>query len=83
VPVDQTAGGGLLMRVKDDKSYAVQGTKGYFWVEAEMMKHRIDIDIEAGTAYEDDTIDLSYFERLVDEARQTIEKFGDYHEFVS
>jgi hypothetical protein len=83
VPVDQTAGGGLLMRVKDDKSYAVQGTKGYFWVEAEMMKHRIDTDIEAGTAYEDDTIDLSYFERLVDEARQTIEKFGDYHEFVS
>jgi hypothetical protein len=83
VPVEETAGGGLLMRVKEGKSYAVQGTKGYFWVEAEMMKDRIEEDIKAGTSFEDDTIDLSYFERLADEAKNTISKFGDFHEFVN
>lgn len=69
VPV--TSGGGILYRVKDEKSYAVTGTKGYFWVEAEMAK-----DLSP------DLIDISYFERLVDEAEKAIDYFGPFATFT-
>lgn len=71
VPVKEECGGGILYRVKDGKPYAVTGTKGYFWLEAEHAK-----------AHGIDCIEMSYFERLVDEARKTIEKFGNFEEFV-
>jgi hypothetical protein len=71
VPVREDCGGGILYRVKDGKPYAVTGTKGYFWLEAENAK-----------AHGIDCIDMDYFERLVDEARKTIEKFGNFEEFV-
>jgi Predicted ATPase len=71
VPVTQNSGGGILYRVKEDKSYAVTGTKGYFWLEAEMAKNLDNIEI-----------DMNYFENLVEEAVQTISKFGDYEKFV-
>lgn len=61
-------GGGLLYRVKDDKCYAVSGTKGYQWIEAEMA-------LEAENEYE---IDTSYFENLVDEAFKTIDYYGPF-----
>jgi energy-coupling factor transporter ATP-binding protein EcfA2 len=71
VPVKEDCGGGILYRVKDGKPYAVTGTKGYFWLEAENAKvHGIDC------------VDMDYFERLVDDARKTIEKFGNFEEFV-
>lgn len=72
VPVQEGFGGGVLWRVKDDKFYAVAGTKGYFWVEADLAK---DLPEEA--------VDMSYFETLADKARKTIEEFGDFEEFVS
>lgn len=65
--------GAILYRVKDDKTYAVSGTKGHLWMEAEMAA-------SLGSKVE---IDMSYFANLADEARQTIEKFGNYQEFVS
>ncbi len=71
VPVKEGYGGGILYRVHEDKQYAVAGTKGYFWVEAEMAK-------KLGS----DAIDMTYFDKLVDSARATIEKFGDFSEFV-
>ena len=37
-PVKQGAGGGLLVREKDGKYAAVTGTKGYRWMESEMVK---------------------------------------------
>jgi hypothetical protein len=58
--------------VKDDKTYSVTGTKGFLWVEKEMfdaMEEKFEID-------------MSYFEKLADSARKTIEKFGDYDEFI-
>jgi hypothetical protein len=70
VPVKE--GGGILYRVKDDKTYSVTGTKGFLWVEKEMfdaMEEKFEID-------------MSYFEKLADSARKTIEKFGDYDEFI-
>jgi len=70
VPVKSA--GGMLWRIKDEKHFAVTGTKGYQWMEADMAK-----------LLGEDAIDKSYFERLVDEAVRTIEKFGSFNDFVS
>jgi energy-coupling factor transporter ATP-binding protein EcfA2 len=70
VPVVQ--GGGTLYRVKDDKYYAVAGTKGYRWMDAETAQHIPDLQI-----------DMSYFVKLADTAVKTIEQFGSFKEFVS
>jgi hypothetical protein len=73
VPVTESSGrGGTLLRVYDGKEYAVTGTKGYFWIESEMANNMPDLEI-----------DMSYFEKLVDEAKATIEKFGSFEEFVA
>lgn len=72
-PVEEGTGGGLLMREKDGKYYAATGTKGYRWLEAEVVK---DLGLS-------DQIDTSYHETLVDEAIKTISKFGDFDKFVS
>ena len=37
-PILDGKGGGQLFRVKDDKKYAITGTKGYRWLESEMVK---------------------------------------------
>lgn len=71
VPVNPGHGGGVLYRVKDEKWYAVTGTKGYLWVEAELAK-----DLPS------DAIDMSYFETLAEEARKTIDYFGEFTRFV-
>jgi hypothetical protein len=70
VPVQE--GGGTLYRVKDQKYYAVAGTKGYEWIEAEIAQSMDNLKI-----------DMSYFETLKDDAIKTIEKFGSYEELVS
>lgn len=72
-PVKANSNGGILYREKDGKYYAVTGTKGYRWLESEMvsqMKKEKDID-------------RSYYDRLVDEAVDTISKYGDFEWFVS
>jgi len=73
VPVEK--GGGALYRVFEDKYYAVSGTKGHLWVEA-------DVAIEEG-AKDDLEIDMSYFEKLKDNAVKAIEQFGSFEEFVT
>jgi len=70
VPVLQ--GGGTIYRVKDDKYYLVSGTKGHKWIEAEIAQSITDLKI-----------DMSYFEKLKDEAIKTIEAFGSFKEFVN
>jgi hypothetical protein len=72
VPVLPGCGGGVLYRIKDDKKYAVAGTKGYLWLEAEVAK----------TLGDKVEVDMSYFDNLVDTARKTIEKFGEFKEFA-
>lgn len=72
VPVKEGKNGGIIWRVKDDKNYAVAGTKGYLWVEA---------DIAKGLSMDD--INFDYFETLCDEAVANIERFGSFKEFVS
>ena len=69
VPVQ--AGGKKVFRVHEDKYYAVAGTKGYLWMEAEIAKEKKDLKI-----------DMSYFDKLKDDAIKAIEKFGSFEEFV-
>lgn len=71
VPVKEGYGGGVLYRWANDKAYALSGTKGYLWLEAEVAK---DLPMEA--------IDMTYFERLAQEAENTIDYYGPYAEFV-
>ncbi len=72
-PIKKGCGGGALLREKDGKYYAAGGSKGYRWLEAEMVK----------VLEKENDIDLAYYERLVDEAINTISKYGDYEWFVS
>jgi len=65
-------GGGTLLRVKDDKAYAVTGTKNYEWVEAEMARNNQDTI----------KINMSYFEKLANDARDAIDYYGSFHDFV-
>lgn len=73
IPVKNGCNGGLLMREKDGKYYAVGGSKGYRWKEAETIR---DLGLE-------DEIDLDYYRKLVDSALDTISEFGDAERFVS
>lgn len=62
---------GKLWRVSEDKFYAVAGTKGYHWAEAQVVE----------AMGEDASIDLEYFEQLVDDAFETIDHFGPFKDF--
>jgi hypothetical protein len=70
VPVQ--VGGGTLYRVKEDKYYAVAGTKGYRWIDAEIAQTIPDLKI-----------DMAYFEKLKADAIKTIEQFGSFQELIS
>lgn len=70
VPVKPgTEGAGRLLRLADDKSYALAGTKGYLWLQEEIAK-------ELG----EDVIDKSYAEKLKVKAKKEIEKHGKFEE---
>ena len=69
VPVME--GGGILYRVHEDKFYAVSGTKGHRWMEADVAEIKEDLPI-----------DLSYFEKLKETAIKAIEQYGSFEEFV-
>ena len=71
-PILPGHGGGILVREKDGKYYSATGAKGYRWLESEMVR---------GT--NEDYIDKSYYNKLVDEAVATIEQYGDFEMFVS
>lgn len=72
-PIKDGCGGGVLYRIKNGNKYAVQGTKGYRWLESEVVK----------ALNKEDCIDKSYYIKLADEAKETINKFGDFERFIS
>ena len=71
-PILPGYGGGLLVREKDGKYYSATGSKGYRWLESEMVR-----------GSNEEFIDKSYYNKLVDEAVDTISKYGDFEWFVS
>ena len=72
-PMKAGVGGGELMRVDGDKYSAATGTKGYHWLESETVK-------QLGLQ---DSVDISYYRRLVDDAVDSIAKYGDVEWFCS
>lgn len=72
-PIKPGCGGGLLMREKDGKYYAATGSKGYRWLESEMVR----------ASGKEANIDFTYHNKLVDEAVETISKYGDLEWFIN
>ena len=78
-PVKSGVGGGILLREGKDKDGnqkfgAATGSKGYRWLESEMVYNVKDLR---------ESIDRSYYDRLVDEAVKAISEYGDFEWFVS
>lgn len=72
-PVKDGFGGGVLYRVNEGKKYAAPGSKGYRWIESERLKASGNFD----------AIDHSFYKNLIDDAIDTISKYGDFEWFVS
>ena len=72
-PIKSGCGGGILYREKDGKYYAATGSKGYRWLESEMVQ-------QLG---KEDDIDHKHFIEMADTAIDTISKYGDFEWFVS
>lgn len=73
VPILPGHGGGELICINDTRLGAVNGTKGYRWLESETVK----------TLGLEKDIDMSYHRTLAEKAIQAINKFGSYDDFVS
>lgn len=76
VPVK--TGGGTLWRVKDNKFYAVTGTKGYFWITRDVADQRRGPEEDITKV----NVDLDYFEKLIQEAVDAIDYYGPFNKFV-
>lgn len=79
-PIKPGCNGGILWRKYEDKYFAPPGTLKdpkkkipYRWLEAEMVK-----ELE-----KQDDIDLSFYNKLVDDAVDAIAKYGDFEWFIS
>lgn len=72
-PIKAGCGGGLLMRKQGEKYYAATGTKGFRFLEAELVK----------TLGKENDIDYNYFRELVDDAIDNISKYVDINLFRS
>ena len=72
-PIKPGCGGGILYREKEGKYYAATGTKGYRWLESEMVWELNKLN----------DIDEKHFIEMADTAKDAIQKHGDFEWFVS
>lgn len=83
-PILPGRGGGVLLREGRNKFDAVAGTKKvgkvaagepdiYYWLESEVVRQ----------LNKQDDVDRSYYNQMVDEAIETISKYGDFEQFVA
>lgn len=72
-PIKPGKGGCMLMREKDGKYYHATGTKNFRWLEAELVK-------ELG---KEKDIDERYYEKLAEDAKKDISKYGSFDWFIS
>lgn len=72
-PMVSGAGGGILLAKRGEKYDALAGTKGYRWMESEMVR----------MLGKEDLIDRSYYDKLANDAVDDISKFGDFEWFSS
>ena len=74
MPVKPGEGGGLLLRADKDGSYsAVTGTKGHRWLESQTVEKTKDIQ----------SLDRTYYDKLIDAAVDKISQFGDFEAFTA
>ena len=73
-PIKAGHGGGVLYRVQDGKNYAAPGSSGYRWLESEIVRDLPEFY---------DILDRSFYDKLVDDAIETIEQYGDFEWFIS
>jgi hypothetical protein len=85
IPVKEEHGAKLI-KFKNNKDYAVPGTKGYFWAEADVIRQLAGDSIERmafepfgeskeGTGGINDIVDMAYYNQLTEDAAQSIQKF--------
>ena len=72
-PIKPGCGGGVLLRENEGKYYAATGTKGYRWLESEMVK----------TLEKEADVDETYYICLVNDAIAAINTHGDFEWFAS
>ena len=72
-PVKNGTGGGYLLVKRNEKYDSATGAKGYRWKESEVVK----------LLNQQDSVDLSYYKKLVDEAINDINQFTDFEWFSS
>ena len=72
VPVTGCNGGNLLRYVDEDKYSAAVGTKGYKWMESETVKN---LNLQ-------NNIDISYYNRLANDAKDEVSQYGDFELFT-
>lgn len=72
-PISAGYGGGVLYRQSGEKYNAISGTKGYRWLEAEVVR----------SLKKENHINMDYYDSLLNDAKKTIEKYGDVDEFIS
>ena len=71
VPVIDGIGGGRLYRIQDGRNFAIAGTSGYRWLEADTVK-----------IYGwEDKVDLGYFRKACDDAVDDINKAAEPADF--
>lgn len=76
-PMKTGCGAGIMVAEREDKKtgekkyQAVTGTKGYRWLESEIVQGKLE-----------DEVDVSYYISMVDEAIKTISEYGDFEAFA-
>ena len=76
-PIKPGFGGAELVKEAEKKDgvigfNAVTGTKGYRWMESESVRDKFN-----------EVVDETYYAKLVDDAIDTINQYGDYYSFIS
>ena len=72
-PIKEGAGGGKLMREQDGKFVSATDADGYRWLESEMLRN---LGME-------NSVELDYYRKKVDEAVESISSYGDFEWFIS
>lgn len=73
-PIKRGCGGGVLYSSKEEGKYsAVTGTKGYRWMESELVE----------SLGKQGDVDLSYYEELCKDAIESISQFGNFEAFAA
>ena len=82
-PVKPGCGGGLLMRESGGKFSSATGAKDYRWCESESIGAARVVTGQGKPVFGLDDIDRTYYNKLVDDAKDAIGQYGDFEWFIS